>query len=66
MTFNVNEPGTEDVWENPPPWFAYFVQRLYNEAALGDDHYMLAELDDAIEKISPYGTADLPKGVLKP
>lgn len=54
--FDINNPGTDDVWETPPPWFRYFVQRLFNVAALGDDRYMAAELDDALEKISPYGT----------
>lgn len=65
MGFNVNEPGTQEVWDGPPPWFAYFLQRLYNAAALGGDTYMRAELDDAIEKISPYGTTDLPEGVTR-
>lgn len=63
MSFNVNEPGTWEVWEDPPPWFVYFLQRLYGAAV--HDPYMRAELNDAIEKISPFGTTELPKGVHK-
>lgn len=58
MSFNVNDPGTQEVWDDPPPWFVYFLQRLDEAAKL--DRFMAAELDDAIEKISPYGTTERP------
>lgn len=52
MDFDVNDPDQlpdADWFANPPDWFVYFVNRL--EAAGAPR----VEIEDVLEKISPYG-----------
>lgn len=52
MDFDVNDPAQLpdlEWFDNPPAWFVYFVYRLEAHGA------PRAEIEDALEKISPYG-----------